>query len=119
KNSVFKNLISIWIESNDIEALEEYSEQIIVIDPRPISTLKFKLNKKEKDFLVEAGKLSAIRFLDKKKKINKADFDYDNRRIALEAVRDILKKTYRRKRILKKMVFSILLITSISLLFFS
>lgn len=101
KTSIFSNLLSIWTESNDVEALEEYGDDIVVIDPRPISTLKFNLNKEEKDFLIEAGRLSAINFLDKNNLIKKKPSDYENRRQSLSETRTALKKKYKRKKLFK------------------
>ena len=61
--SIIGELISIWTESIDNVALEKYSDKIIIIDPSPISTLKFKLSKSEKDFLLDNGKLGALEYL--------------------------------------------------------
>ncbi|CAM1360712.1 hypothetical protein TPENAI_20048 [Tenacibaculum litopenaei] len=111
RTSIFKNILSIWMESNDIEALEEYSESIVAIDTRPISTLKFKLNKEEKNFLIEAGKLSALRFLDSKGKIDKSQFDYNERKVFLEETRLRLKKRYRKRKLVKR--FSVIVLFSL------
>lgn len=97
KNNIFKDTFQIWTESSDPEILRNYKEQIVVIDPSPISTLKFNLNKKEKDFLLEAGRLAALSFLDKKKLIDKSEFDFTQRKKNLDKQRSTLKK---RKKIL-------------------
>jgi predicted acylesterase/phospholipase RssA len=60
--SIWRELLSIWSESNDTEALEKYRDKTIVIDPRPISTTDFKLSAAQKEFLVSAGELAALRF---------------------------------------------------------
>ncbi len=69
-NSIIKELFSIWTESTDEEALRKYRDKTIIIDPRPISTLQFKLNNEEKEFLLESGRLAAKEFLIKNKIVN-------------------------------------------------
>lgn len=63
--SLFKELLSIWSESNDAEALEKHRQNTIIIDPRPIRTIDFHLNSEEKEFLLRAGEAAATRFLSK------------------------------------------------------
>ncbi len=63
--NIFKELFYIWSEATDIDALREHDGKIVVIDPKPISTLDFKLNKDEKEFLITAGTLSSKKFLAK------------------------------------------------------
>lgn len=87
KSSVFWDAFKIWTESNDPEILRKYKEKIIIIDPSPISTLKFKLNNDEKEFLLESGRLSALDFLDKNGHLDKNEHNYTNRTINLEATR--------------------------------
>lgn len=60
---MIRELLSIWTESVDVEALKKYANDTIVIDPRPISTIDFSLNSLEKDFLIRVGRASALRFL--------------------------------------------------------
>lgn len=87
KNSVFWDSLKIWTESNDPQILRKYKDKIIIIDPSPISTLKFKLNDLEREFLLESGRLSALDFLDKNKHLDKNHHNYTNRTINLEATR--------------------------------
>jgi len=102
KSNLVSDIFTIWLEANDTDVLRKYKEQIIVIDPSPISTLKFKLNKKEKEFLLEAGRLAALKFLGKKNliDINSSVHDYTQRRSAHDEVRIGLN----RKRIRKKYI---------------
>ena len=86
-NQIFFDLKSIWMESNDIEALEKHKENIIVIDPRPIKMLNFNLSLEKKEFLLENGRLAALKFLDLKGKLNKEDYKYSERKKLLEAQR--------------------------------
>jgi predicted acylesterase/phospholipase RssA len=115
KNSILKDLLQIWTESNDPEILKKYKNQIIIIDPAPISTLKFKLTDVEKEFLLESGRLSAIDFLDKNEYLNKNDYDYTNRINNNEAIRNslILKKV-KTKAIYLDLTFLIIFIAYIT-----
>ncbi|WP_296149900.1 patatin-like phospholipase family protein [uncultured Flavobacterium sp.] len=87
KNSVFWDSLKIWTESNEPEILRKYKDKIIIIDPSPISTLKFKLNNPEKEFLLESGRLSALDFLHKNKFLDKNEHNYANRAINIETTR--------------------------------
>jgi len=57
-----RDLCSILL-NEDEEVLRAHIDKTIVIDPRPVSTLDFNLSDKEKDFLLKAGKASALRFI--------------------------------------------------------
>jgi predicted acylesterase/phospholipase RssA len=72
--SILRDLISISTEATDIEALEQYRSETIVIDPKPISTLDFSLSPQEKTFLLSQGRAAAL------------DFLYANGRIGQDAV---------------------------------
>jgi predicted acylesterase/phospholipase RssA len=61
---VLADLLSIWTEATDREVLEKYADQTVIIDPRPIGTLSFRLTAQEKDFLLEAGRAAALGHLD-------------------------------------------------------
>lgn len=87
KNSVFWDAFKIWTESTDPEILRKYKDKIIIIDPSPISTLKFKLNDIEREFLLESGRLAAINFLDKNKHLDKSVHNYENRMLEIEKIR--------------------------------
>lgn len=111
KNNIFRDIYSIWTESSDTETLEDYKENIIVIDPNPISTIKFKLNDESKEFLLENGRLSAIKFLDKKGLIDKSDFNYSERKTKIENTRTFLIKRRRRNfSIIKGILLGLVLI---------
>jgi predicted acylesterase/phospholipase RssA len=66
-NSVISDVLSIWSESSDHEALKKYEDNIVVIDPHPIRTIDFWLTSEEKEMLLESGKFHALRFLKKNK----------------------------------------------------
>jgi predicted acylesterase/phospholipase RssA len=63
KASVLRDLISISTEATDVEALEKYRSETIIIDPKPISTLDFSLSSEEKTFLLSQGRVAALDFL--------------------------------------------------------
>ncbi|QXP79102.1 MULTISPECIES: patatin-like phospholipase family protein [Winogradskyella] len=112
KKYILNNLVSIWTESNDNEVLEKYKEETIVIDPKPISTLQFSLNEQEKQFLQECGRLGALKFLKKNKKIEIDDTVLKERKEQLELLRERLTSIKLRKRRKK----SIIIISSLVLL---
>ncbi len=55
--SLLSDMLSIWTESVDVEALRIYKEKTVVIDPRPITTIDFNLSAQEKE------RAAALRFL--------------------------------------------------------
>ena len=63
--SIIKDLLAIFTEAPDADALRKYRNETIIIDPRPISTLDFKLSPEEKQFLLLQGRSSALQFLSK------------------------------------------------------
>ena len=104
KKYILSNLLSIWTESNDNEVLEKYKEETIVIDPKPISTLQFSLNEKEKEFLQECGRLGALKFLKRKNKIEIHDAVLNSRIDELEKTRANLITKKKRKSRLKRII---------------
>lgn len=107
-----KELFSILTEANDEDALRVYEEETIVIDPRPISTLDFALTTEEKKFLLEGGRLSALKFLSEKKGIEIPIDDYNKRKKSHDKARKEIEKKRKhtkKKRIIKQLiVFSII-----------
>lgn len=97
--SLLRDLLSILTEANDEDALRVHEEDTIIIDPRPISTLDFTLTIEEKEFLLEGGRLSALKFLNRKKEIE-LPADYKERKEKHEIVRKEIEKN--RKRTKKK-----------------
>lgn len=83
--SLMKELYSIWSEASDIEALEKYHQHTVIIDPRPISTRDFSLTDEEKEYLLAAGKASALKFLSKQLLPNKPAKETVNQAV-IEAV---------------------------------
>lgn len=63
---LFGEMLSIWTEAVDTDALNTYQEKTVLIDPRPIKTTDFAITSKEKEFLLLAGRAAALRFLFKR-----------------------------------------------------
>jgi predicted acylesterase/phospholipase RssA len=57
-----RDLFSLLL-NEDEEVLRAHVDRTIVIDPRPVSTLDFNLSDEEKEFLLKAGRASALRFI--------------------------------------------------------
>ena len=100
KSSIFGTQFKIWLESSDIEALRKYRDQTVVIDTHPISTLDFHLSEDEKQFLLECGRLSALKFLHKHRLIPDQDLSarrekHENHRKRLTAQRKGAKEARR------------------------
>ncbi|RKN79790.1 patatin-like phospholipase family protein [Ulvibacterium marinum] len=123
KKSILGELLSIWTESIDFVALRKYENNTVIIDTRPISTLKFKLTDIEKEFLLEAGRLASLKFLIKKGKINKNDQrlkDFENRKINLEQTRQKLNnKVSKKKNQIKTFFWASIILSTIGILFWS
>jgi predicted acylesterase/phospholipase RssA len=62
-HGLLSDLSSIFLEAADADAIEKYRDSTIIIDARPISTLDFALTVKEKEFLLNEGRASALEFL--------------------------------------------------------
>src|SRR6185312_2553733 len=66
RTSLLSDVFAIWKEASDYEALERHRDNLVVIDTRPISMIDFELSRQEKDFLLAAGRASALKFLRKR-----------------------------------------------------
>ena len=112
RKNIFGDLMSIWTESSDPDILRKYKNKIVVIDPSPISTFKFTLSTEEKEFLLEAGRLGALKFLGKRSDFNIEEYDYTKRKTQLEAIRIKLIKKRNNKILLLKILFILLILIS-------
>ncbi len=110
KKSVFSELLSIWTESSDVAALQEHADKTVIIDPRPISTLKFSLTQEEKQFLLECGRIGALNFLNEKDKIELDEDEFEVRKRKLESKREKLQKSVTRKKRNKKFILWVFLV---------
>lgn len=116
KISLLKEMLSIWTEAMDYEALEEYKDETIIIDTRPISTLKFKLNQNEKEFLLECGRVGALKYLIKNNIITPKNDNYNTLKESLENKRKQLIKRSKKQKLIKKIVYSATILLSIVLI---
>jgi predicted acylesterase/phospholipase RssA/CheY-like chemotaxis protein len=92
-NSVVGDMFSIWTEALDSKNLKKYNEQTIIIDPHPISTIDFDMSDDEKKFLVNVGRLGALKFLFKQGLIGKSrKSEIDSLSKVILATRDQLTK---------------------------
>ena len=66
RTSVLADIVSIVMESPEPDDIEKYRDSTVIIDTRPIITLDFSLNDKEKDFLLQTGRTAALAHLDDK-----------------------------------------------------
>ncbi|MBU2946600.1 patatin-like phospholipase family protein [Zobellia uliginosa] len=98
KTSLIKEMLSIWTEAMDYEALTEFKDETIIIDTRPISTLKFNLKKNEKEFLLEIGRLAALKFLVRKNKITNRGLNLVQKEKELQKQKAILVKEAQRNK---------------------
>lgn len=98
KNNFLLDLLKIWTEASDPEVLERYKDNIIVIDTRPISTIDFKINVLQKEFLLESGRLAAIKHLHKHCKIDMSLCNYEKRKSDHEFTRKKLLNKQRSRR---------------------
>ncbi len=108
KKTILGELIKIGTETIDHVALEKYGNETIMIDTRPISTLNFKLSKKEKDFLLECGKVYALKYLVKNNFINEENSDLENKIKSLEHNRTFLIKKRRKGRFIKMLTILVI-----------
>jgi predicted acylesterase/phospholipase RssA len=103
---IVSDLISIWTESADAEALEKYKVQTVFIDPRPIRTLDFALTDMEKDYLLACGRAAALAHLDRNSdQCTDAKFVRDDLKCQVETAR---RSRRRRRSILRYIVILIL-----------
>lgn len=57
------DLFTIWSESGDEEAMTQFIDRTVIIDPRPVRTTDFSLSQDDVKFLLAEGKASALRWL--------------------------------------------------------
>ncbi|SFG22521.1 Patatin-like phospholipase [Salegentibacter agarivorans] len=117
KKTLIGDLISLFLESKEPGILREHKKKIVVMDPSPISTTKFKLSKFEKEFLIDVGRLAAIKFLDERGDLNKEDYGYAKKKQKLDLMRIKLKRKKERKDSLRYILGAVLLISLLMWIF--
>jgi predicted acylesterase/phospholipase RssA len=60
-------LLDIFIEGEEREAVDQNRANVVVIDTSPVGTVDFRLTDEEKQFLLKVGKAAALRFLYERK----------------------------------------------------
>jgi tetratricopeptide (TPR) repeat protein len=97
------DILDRWLSGNDRAALKKYPGKTIIIDPAPITTLRFDLSDVEKEFLLAAGRSAALDFLSRKEEF-KSRIDLDRVKNARQLLSDLhiqvedIHKRLRRKR---------------------
>lgn len=117
KKTLIGDLVSMFLESKEPGILREHRKKIVVMDPSPISTTKFKLSKLEKKFLIDVGRLAAIKFLDDRGEINKEDYNYAKTKGELDLVRSKLTRKKERKDSIKLILAAVVLISLLMWIF--
>jgi predicted acylesterase/phospholipase RssA len=74
---VLGELANIAMDGEEVPIVQNNLDKVVIIDPRPIKTTDFNLNKKKKEFLVLSGRLGALKFIER----NYPDIDFDKNRI--------------------------------------
>lgn len=98
------------MESDESEMIREFEENIIIIDVEPIGTLNFNLSILQKNFLLECGRLSALKFIIKKGLVELDQTDFNLRTKKLDELRTKLlrkrKKNHAYIKVLIALIFS-------------
>jgi len=61
---IFKELIYTAIDGEEIQTVYDNIDKVVVIDTQPIETTDFDLNNDKKDFLILAGRIGALEFIE-------------------------------------------------------
>ena len=67
RTSLFRDLYEIVLDGEERQVVQQRRDSIVVIDPRPISTIDFDLSLLEQDFLIAEGRACALEFLSARK----------------------------------------------------
>lgn len=76
-NSVLGDISNIAIDGEEAEIVNNNLDKVIIIDPRPIKTTDFNLTENKRNFLISAGRLGALKFINR----NFPDIEIDKNRI--------------------------------------
>ena len=95
RTTIFAELLEIWIGGDELAIVDAHGDSVVVIDPRPISTLDFTLTETEAEFLLKAGQSAALRLIHRRKldggpsesDVRKAESDVDTLRSRISAAR--------------------------------
>lgn len=110
QGSVLGDLLSIWTEGADMDALAEYPDRTVIIDPRPIRTLDFDLSDAEKEYLLACGRAAALQHIAEGSEEHLQEVSHRNElKAKVEESRRAKVKAKRRKRFLL-LLFTVLFI---------
>lgn len=105
RGSMLKDLYEIFIDGEERTLVDENRDSIVVIDPRPISTVDFDLTDTEQEFLIAEGRACALEFLSDRKFDNGPEAELVVRaRTEANALRDEVTRLRQRKSILRKRI---------------
>lgn len=65
EGTLFSDLRDIVTDADERQIVDRNLDKIVIIDPRPIKTTQFKLSKTDKEFLLQAGKVGALEYLNR------------------------------------------------------
>ena len=87
---VIGELANIAIDGEEIPIVEKNLDKVVIIDPRPVKTTDFNLTEKKKELLILAGRLGAIKFIER----NYKDIPIDKKKVAqlTEKIEEIRKE---------------------------
>jgi len=60
---VLKDLEDIITDANERQLVDRYPDRVVLIDPYPIKTTQFDLTEDDKTFLIECGRVGALKYL--------------------------------------------------------
>lgn len=63
EQSVLLRVLDIWMTQGEDELIERYVDQVVIVDPTPIGTLDFDLNRDEKEYLLACGQIGALKHI--------------------------------------------------------
>lgn len=114
---IFPDLLGNWLSNSDEQALKDYKDQIVIINPSPISTLKFNLSNDEKEFLLASGRAAALAFVTRQPniKIRPSEDEVEQAKTLANSLRTNIKKTYRKKRWQRNLLLAFFLLAFVAL----
>jgi predicted acylesterase/phospholipase RssA/tetratricopeptide (TPR) repeat protein len=97
---IVSDLLGYWLSGSDEQALKDYAKETVVIDPAPVSTLKFNLTDTEKKFLIAAGRAAALDYVSRQSNIPRAPSTGEIKlaRDLTETMRAQVRQAVRRRR---------------------
>jgi predicted acylesterase/phospholipase RssA len=65
RKTIAGDLLDIVTDSNERSVVEANRDKVVIVDPSPVKTTQFNINSKQKQFLIDAGRLGAFQYLHK------------------------------------------------------